>query len=449
VTIYSDKVGQFPNLEQSYVIESFRSLSNSFKEGVYSQTITVLGDSTGYNTWMWVYKLGQLFAANYPKLRVEYELFDNSNVTPAFWDYAPIQIISAGNNGARSLRFTGIRGRNQVASLVGDFTNDADVSAQVSLDNWNSGSQSIVSRYDSISGGWNFYQSGGNLALELVTSGYVNKLSTVGHGITNGTIKWVRFTYVASSGLITFYTGNDGVNWTQLGAAVSATVTGTFVQISTKDYEIGSKDGPTLGGPGIDFPLTGNIYNVRIRQGINGPIMNQQSIESWYYYNSGGVSFAGGQTLYIKNGSIPGATLTSLSNSTTLNKQLQDCQPNIIFISCSHNDLSSIDKTYFNAFTTYINSIKARNSLSTICILNQNPNASSAIFTEPHGLRSKRLITYAQSNNISSIDTYAEFTKSSYGIEALTGLPENADGLGVHPNALGGSLWANTVFNYF
>jgi lysophospholipase L1-like esterase len=430
-------------------IPTLSALTAAITEGLYSQTITVLGDSTGYNTWMWVYKLGQLFAATYPTLRVEYELFDTTNATPAFWDYAAPEVLNAGNTGARSIRFTGVRGRNITAALVGAITGDADVSAQVAMDSWSSARQSIVSRYDIAAGGFNFYQESGTLGVELLASGYANKTATVFTGFTNGQVAWVRFTYVAASGLITFYTSTDGVAWVQLGATVSATVVGAFVQIALKDYEIGSKNGPSTGGPGIDNALTGNIYNVRIRQGINGPVMNPQPIESWYEYFGGGSSLAGSQTLYIKNGSVPGATLSFLNTTLTINKQVQDSQPNIVFLSCSHNDLSAIDKNYFTSWSTYIAAIKARSSECAICILTQNPNAAGAAFIESHGKRAKRLITYAQSNNLAYIDTFTEFVRSPLGIEALTGLPENIDGLGVHPNATGSKLWADTIFNCF
>jgi lysophospholipase L1-like esterase len=435
----------------SPTIPALESLTAAIKEGLYSQTITVLGDSTGYNTWMWVYKLGQLFATTYPNLRIEYELFDTSNGTPALWDYGVPIILNAGSAGARSIRFTGVRGRNITNSLIGNITGDLDVSAEVAIDNWGSASpQSIISKFDNATGGFNFHVDTGFLKLEVSSSAYANKQSTVATGFTAGTKAWIRATYIASTGAVAFYTGTDGVTWTQLGTTVAGTVTGAIVQTATlKDYEIGSKTGPSTGGPGVAFPLIGNIYNARLRQGIGGPILNPQPIESWYEYNAGGATIAGSQTLYIKNGSVPGADMTFLNNTLHINKQLQDAQPSITFISCSHNDLSSSGKDYYTTWATYIAALKTRSSQASNVILTQNPNASGAIFTESQGKRSRALVSFAQNNNLPVIDTYAEFVRSPLGIEALTGLPENVDGLGVHPNATGSKLWTDTVFKYF
>ena len=76
-----------------------------------------------------------------------------------------------------------------------------------------------------------------------------------------GQVYWMRVTRVESTGVVTFYTSLDGVTWTQLGTTVtgaSGAISGGAVAIS---WDVGAG------------ALTGNVYYVEVRNGINGTIV--------------------------------------------------------------------------------------------------------------------------------------------------------------------------------
>ena len=423
---------------------AFAQVMTTIKEGLYSPTISVMGDSTGFPDYQWVRKLADKFAADFPSLRVQYQRFND-----ATQDYDATVVVAAGS-GERSVRFTGVRGRYQPAADVGDWTTDLDLRAKVSMDNWSSGTQqSIISRINGTNGqkAFNFYQFFGTLRLDVSVDGSaaVTATSSTAPTVVAGQTIWVRATYTAADGSVRFYTGTDGVNWTQLGTTIASGVTGVLFKPSTKDYEIGSMNGNAGAGAGTSQLLTGNIYVAQIRDGINGPVLNAQPIESWVTANGDGTSLAGGQTLYINNGSIPGATLSYLSNATRLKMLLQPSQPNITILSCSHNDLAAISKTQlFDPWDSFFTALKARAPESTFAITTQNPKTSPALFIESHGQRVKRLMGWAVRNSVAVIDTYAAFISDSRSIALLV---DPADG--IHPLPAGGDLWAITVYARF
>lgn len=423
---------------------AFMQVMTTLKEGLYSPSITVMGDSTGFPDYQWPRKLADKFAADFPSLRVQYQRFND-----ATQDYDATVVVAAGA-GERSVRFTGVKGRYQPAADVGDWTTDLDLRAKISMDNWNSGTQqSIISRLNSTNGqkAFNFYQFFGTLRLDVSVDGSATSTATssIAPTVSAGQTIWVRSTYTSADGSVRFYTGTDGVNWTQLGTTIASGVTGVLFKPASKDYEIGSMNGVASSGAGSSQLLTGNIYAVQIRDGIGGPVMNAQPIESWAYANGDGTSLAGAQTLYINNGSIPGATLAYLSNATRLKMLVQPSQPNLLIASCSHNDLAAITKSQlFDPWDAFLTALKARLPESTFAICTQNPKTSPALFIEAHGQRVKRLMTWAARNNVAVIDTYASFIADPRGLPALI---DPADG--IHPLSAGGDLWASSVYSRF
>jgi hypothetical protein len=75
-----------------------------------------------------------------------------------------------------------------------------------------------------------------------------NLLSSATANFTNpDTPYWVRVTVSKSTPLITFYTGEDGVNWTQLGTAVTPTVWGVWATSTMALIGMGSGGGTSQG----------------------------------------------------------------------------------------------------------------------------------------------------------------------------------------------------------
>lgn len=423
---------------------AFASVMATLKEGIYSPSINIIGDSTGWPDYQWARKLADRFASAFPSLRVQYERFNNTTQ-----DFSPVVVVQEGSQGERSIRFTGVKGRFQPAADVGDWTTDLDVSLKVSLDNWApSSQQALVSRMNNTNGqkAFNFYAFFGTLRADLSVDGtnVVSVTSSAGHGLANGAIKWVRMTYTASDGTVRFYTSDDGVSWTQLGSTLTSGVAGALYKPSVKDYEIGSFNGNANAGAGASQKLTGNIYDVRIRNGINGPIMNTTPIDSWIFADGDGTSVVGSQTLYINNGSIPGATLSYLSDSTRLKMLTRSINHGVMLMSCSHNDMTNLSKTQLlDPWSSFLTSLKSRCPNAGFALLTQNPRISPAVLIEAHAQRLKKLMVWASNNNVEVIDTYSAFLKDGRPLTSLI------DTDGIHPVPVGGDLWADTVFSRF
>lgn len=145
------------------------------------------------------------------------------------------------------------------------ITGDIDIRARVALNSWFPSSSA-----NSILGKWN---SGGNqrsFVFQIaVTTGRLRFVfsqtgatslgyeSTVAPNFAAGSAQWVRVTRVASTGVVTFYTGTDINNWTQLGTTVSSTA--GSMAANTISVEMGSTDG------GASNFLAGALYRVQLR----------------------------------------------------------------------------------------------------------------------------------------------------------------------------------------
>jgi len=157
-----------------------------------------------------------------------------------------------------------------------DVTGDLDLRARISLDNWSSGgSQTIVSKRTSIGNqrSYRMVVSGtGGIFLEVSADGTATTVisSTTITSFAAGTTKWIRATFDSDNGAggntTKFFTSDDGVTWTQLGADVVNS--GVFTIYSgTAAVELGSCNG------GLTDRATGKIFRGQIRNGIDGTIV--------------------------------------------------------------------------------------------------------------------------------------------------------------------------------
>lgn len=102
----------------------------------------------------------------------------------------------------------------------------------------------------------------GQLQLSWSTNGTTVTVaqSTVETGFEDGTAHWIRATLVTASGTATFYVGEDGSNWTQLGAAVVVGATSIF-----------NSNAPlTVGGRVTGNGFLGLISRAQVMNGIAG-----------------------------------------------------------------------------------------------------------------------------------------------------------------------------------
>lgn len=157
-------------------------------------------------------------------------------------------------------------------SVANSVTGDIDLRVQLSLDDWTPSTTSgvLVNKYTQPSERtvqWFVSTSGpGLLQAIFSTNGGadLSGASSVATGFTDGTAHWLRVTRVASSGLRTFYTSDDGSAWTQLGTTATPGSGNLFN--STSPLHV-------WGGTGSGSSAIGHLYYFEMRNGIAGTVV--------------------------------------------------------------------------------------------------------------------------------------------------------------------------------
>lgn len=161
-------------------------------------------------------------------------------------------------------------------STAVSITGDIDLRCKVAMDDWTpAASSALVAKWETTGNQrtiWFAIFTDGRLFVEYSTAGTsgVTTLSTANlSALAAGSTKWVRATVDVDNGAsghdIKFYTSDDGVSWTQLGATVTtAGVISLFDGTATLN----------VGGRGTGLsPLAGNVYYAEIRNGIDGTVV--------------------------------------------------------------------------------------------------------------------------------------------------------------------------------
>jgi len=204
---------------------------------------------------------------------------------------------------------------------------DMDIRAHVAMDDWTPGAFGSALLSQMPGGGDNAFllsvNPAGTLLFRITTDGSTNldHTSTAATGFTDSTDHWVRVTLDGDNGAagrdVTFYTSDDGVEWTQLGNVV--TVAGTVtVHDSAGEVAIGRT-----------LALAGQVRQVELRSSIDGPIVANPDFMS---QRPGTVSFRDGtgNTWTINGGSIaidPVHVLDELYGFVNDDGFQQDLQP--------------------------------------------------------------------------------------------------------------------------
>jgi hypothetical protein len=158
-----------------------------------------------------------------------------------------------------------------VAAL--DITGDIDIRVEITPDDWTPAADMTIAAKWTSTGSQRSYRfnlrASGVLRFSWSPDGgsanQVSSDSTAATGFTNGDRRWVRVTLDVSSGTTTFYTSEDGENWTQLGAAVVTGATSIFSSTATGNL------GASVDGTADLF--NGLVHQAQIRSGINGPMV--------------------------------------------------------------------------------------------------------------------------------------------------------------------------------
>lgn len=420
-------------------VDALSSLGRLLDAGSRSCAIQVLSDSTANDTTDWPYLLGQGLAADFPAHTVRWQRW--SDATQTF--EAPV-IIQTGTAGALYLDCsTGTTSRYLQPSVAPHLAGVIDVRLKLSRGDWtpatlnsmvgrsgDAGSRSWYCAFQANNGRPQFTYSTDGTALVAIT---VNAAPVVNDGDTT----WVRWVFTPDDGAgnNTFkaYQSSDGITWTQLGSTV--TTAGAVTVFDATDQGI------TLGNnaPGAISDTTARIYEVEVRDGIDGKIIAPVLPDLWPGATTGTPSStAGAPVVTVINGGKSGGDIAYLTDPTRLPKSMPNFGQAVTFLSQSHNEGLEFGEEWYDTFKAFIDAVQPIRPGVPIVILTQNPQKGAAANKEWHAQRARELLAIGQRHGLGVIDTYKAFTDDATWETTLM-----ADD--VHPNTAGGQLWADAI----
>lgn len=150
------------------------------------------------------------------------------------------------------------------------ITSDIDLRAKVALTDWTpAADNALVGKWDAaLAAGYLLNLLGGadagKLQLILQTVGdFPFIISNAPLGITDGATKWVRGTWVQSTGVMSLFVSDDGSTWTPVVGTTTNANTTTIID-GTQIETIGSQSDGTAG------IMTGTMHRAMIISGVGG-----------------------------------------------------------------------------------------------------------------------------------------------------------------------------------
>ena len=194
------------------------------------------------------------------------------------------EVIATDPNGAyfdgTGFRVFGLAGNyaNTPDSAALDITGDIDIRVKVAMTDWTpSAANVLINKATSASSQFSYQlivNTDGSFRLFFSTDGTtpIQIVSSINNTISDGTTKWVRATRVSATGVVQFFTSDDGTTWTQFGTNVTGTSGNIFS--GTAVLEVGSRY------VGTNSPANGTIYRAQILNGIGGTVAFDANFET-------------------------------------------------------------------------------------------------------------------------------------------------------------------------
>jgi hypothetical protein len=287
-------------------------------------------------------------------------------------------------------------------------------------------------------------ESGGTLRLDFSTNGTsLDSQNWRSNAITASSTSplWLRATLAYSGGnaTATFYTSPDGQTWTSVGT-VGPYAKSPLFDASAAFFEVGA-EGWQPGASGAQ----GNVYEVEIRDGVNGPTIAPVLPELWERYGDANApTYGGSPTLVLLNASRSGTALSYHMDATRLPIETANWGQQVVVFNDSHNETSvSGPAGWISPYRAWVAAVQARLPLASIAVVLQNPHTSAWVneiaYGYSHLLRLDELRTLAGSQGWGIVDLFGVFTNDPRGLTALI----QSDGL--HPTQDGYALAAKTA----
>jgi hypothetical protein len=442
-----------------YLYPEIYALKNKLALKTDPIVIAVQGDSTGNNIDEWFYLFGQWLASKYPEYTIKHVLWGDTTQS-----YDDTSVISLGSSGKGYVLYTNedndhviIRNADRL-----NITGDIDLRIHCNADDWASGAvQVLINKLGSGDArAFTFYiNTDGRLRFYWSPDGTATALkgvySTTAIASDNGTDLWLRCTVDVDNGdsghTVKFFTSLDGDTWTQLGNdVVGAGTTSLFANAEGVDIGSGS-----LG------KFYGKIYYAEIRNGIDGTVVASpdfgmlppmySAISGITAYDiqgniinregySGGMTWGhGSPTIVMLNASVSGAKLTYSTDPTRFALQLAK-EPDINFISYSHNEGSTLD--YRTDYLAYCDQLRTKWPSTAIVPITQNLQTSATGNYLYHNRRCKQIAQLAAARRYLCIDIHTLMTESG---NLASYVAED----GVHPTEAGSQFWADCISDVF
>lgn len=429
--------------------------ATALTEGNSSFAIQATGDSTTVPDTAWFRLLANAAAARYPNLLHQYRKW---NETIVDFD-APINLNTVSGPRRAIVIASGTSSQRSGPQHAGpNVAADLDVRINLRMPSYAPGeTQAIAGKWtlDS-SRSWllligptgvlryNWFNADGSTAGD--------KVASVAVSIADNTDAWLRVVHDVDNGAsgndIRFYTSTDGVAWTQVGTTVTTAGVATIFP-STSRYKLASRGSNAL-------TAGTRIYEVQVRDGINGPNLVPNLPEHWarsigqYEPTLEGTPIvtwlmagrSGGGLGYDYNTPIDSPAGFSAYYLTQYQRQMS---PNFgqlaTFFSTGHNEYDSGSALWAARLGSWVNGVTADKPMSARIVLTQNPRIESVAYPDGHKKRRAQTLAWArQFPGVDTIDTWQAFLNDG---RALNILVNPADG--VHPTGPGYQVWANAI----
>ena len=405
------------------------SFSGALRVG-RSTNLVLVGDSKGYGDTGWFRRMANSAVALSPqdsKPQINYFAYDNAN---NMWlSRVPLQsgedryaIFKAGTayqNGARQLR-PDLGDMAEFGNAVDyDFSVDMMPDAQPPAAN-----EIIASRQGGAgSRGW-IWQRAVNgdvqfiwypdpMAETAITATLTAaNLSSAPNPLQTGMRSKLRVTLDIdnSNGGYTarWYTAPaNSDSWTEVAAAALVTASGTTqvgIPVATSvPYQIGARSNTT----GL---MQGRIYEIMLRQGINGRILNPQPISAWLPYSGvllSDAAMGGVGTINFWNGSYLGGTGTILLARPNLFPATSEG----IYLLATGDNEPTVGSPFKNALDNFLSATRTYNPAVPVGIVSLNPNDSRFGNYRSQHYRMMFIQRWAALNNLPLIDGFNAFAR--------------------------------------